>query len=377
METIETSSKVVLQGVPRVHFYAGGPRCPEDICSASVIRAVMEYLGENIGCDHCQSKGRSWGLRCSYAYFMGVMGSAWQVAWVPGWNEASFTPEYLPGSKEDPYRRALEAVGYAVEFVNPEAGEDVFRAKIVENIRDKGRPVIAFGIVGPPEPVIITGYDEDGDLLLGWSFFQDFPPFNEGLEYEINTTGQPGYFRKRDWFKDAGGLVLIGEHGEMPDQEKIFEQSLRIGLDIMRTTQVKGAPAGTAGYDAWAEHLMHDEDFVGKTETELRHLHDAHNMGVGQIAEYRWYGSVWLVNTYAKAHYNLAEDLLKAAGCFAAEHALMWQLWNLAGGNGNPDAWQKFTDPEVRRQMIPIILESRDKYAEGAAYIAQALKKLD
>ncbi|MBE0697632.1 MAG: hypothetical protein IH586_11985, partial [Anaerolineaceae bacterium] len=127
----------------------------------------------------------------------------------------------------------------------------------------------------------------------------------------------------------------------------------------------------------WAEHLMHDEDFVGKTETELRHLHDAHNMGVGQIAEYRWYGSVWLVNTYAKAHYNLAEDLLKAAGCFAAEHALMWQLWNLAGGNGNPDAWQKFADPEVRRQMIPIILESRDKYAEGATYIAQALKKLD
>ncbi len=76
-------------------------------------------------------------------------------------------------------------------------------------------------------------------------------------------------------------------------------------------------------------------------------------MGVGQVAEYRWYGSVWLANTYAKAHYNLAEDLLKAAGCFAAEHALMWQLWDLAGGNGNPDAWQKFADPEVRRKMVP------------------------
>ncbi len=65
--------------------------------------------------------------------------------------------------------------------------------------------MIAFGIVGPPEPVIITGFDEGGDVLTGWSFFQGFPPFNEGLEYEPGEEGQPGYFRKRDWFKDAAG----------------------------------------------------------------------------------------------------------------------------------------------------------------------------
>jgi hypothetical protein len=235
--------------------------------------------------------------------------------------------------------------------------------------------VIALGIVGPPEPDLICGFDEGGDVLLGWSFFQGFPPFNEGLEYEPDENGQAGYFRKRGWFQNASGLVLIGDHGEMPNQEQRFEQALRRGLEIMRTDTVKGAPAGVKGYDAWAAQLLHDEDFQGKSEAELRQIHDAHNMGVGQVAEYRWYGAAWLVNTFGKAHYDLAEDLLKAAGCFAAEHALMWQLWNLAGGNGNPDAWQKFSDPGIRRQMVPILLESRDRYAEGAAFIEKALQK--
>ena len=38
----------------------------------------MEFLGENIGCDNCPSKGHKWGMRCSSSYFMGIMGVAWQ-----------------------------------------------------------------------------------------------------------------------------------------------------------------------------------------------------------------------------------------------------------------------------------------------------------
>ena len=36
-------------------------------------------------------------------------------------------------------------------------------AGIVESIRDKGRPVIAHGVIGPPEECIVAGYDEGGD----------------------------------------------------------------------------------------------------------------------------------------------------------------------------------------------------------------------
>ncbi len=119
----------------------------------------------------------------------------------------------------DGFRRAFEAAGYACQFAlkrdfaqshgYPQAqdyGEDDFRALIVQSIRDTGRPVIAFGVVGPPECSLITGYDEGGDVLIGWSFFQDEAWCNAGVEFEPS-----GYFRKRNWFADTHGLILIGD----------------------------------------------------------------------------------------------------------------------------------------------------------------------
>jgi hypothetical protein len=52
----------------------------------------------------------------------------------------------------------------------------------------------------------------------------------------------------------------------------------------------------------------------------------------------------------------------------------MWRLWDLAGGNGNPDAYRYFADPAVRRQMAPIIQQARDRDAQAADHIERALK---
>lgn len=65
----------------------------------------------------------------------------------------------------------------------------------------QGRPAISFGIIGPPEPGLVVGYDEDGAVLYGWSYFQ------EQREH---------YYARRDWFetmdKSGGvGLLVIGD----------------------------------------------------------------------------------------------------------------------------------------------------------------------
>ena len=56
----------------------------------------------------------------------------------------------------------MDSVGYGCEIVRKEPGRDneaVFRERIVASIAQARRPVIAFGVVGPPEAAIITGYD--------------------------------------------------------------------------------------------------------------------------------------------------------------------------------------------------------------------------
>ena len=83
----------------------------------------------------------------------------------------------------------------------------------------------------------------------------------------------------------------------------------------------------------------------------------------------------WLIDTFEKAHFRLAEQLLKAAGCWAGEHELMWKVWDLAGGIGSPQAWREFAKPEVRAQIAPILRECKAKDAEAADLIEEALKK--
>ena len=80
-----SNQRAILENVPRVHFYEGGKRCPEDIIIPSVMRSILEYLGEeDYGCKHCQSKEPGCKIPCSYAFFCSVSGAAFFLSWKDG-----------------------------------------------------------------------------------------------------------------------------------------------------------------------------------------------------------------------------------------------------------------------------------------------------
>ena len=88
----------VLEGIPRVHFYEGGKRCPEDIILPSVIRAVLEYLGgsgtgpREFGCKHCLAQNPDCTVLCTYAYLVAVSGAAAFLSWKDGWHGDNVAP---------------------------------------------------------------------------------------------------------------------------------------------------------------------------------------------------------------------------------------------------------------------------------------------
>jgi len=172
------NGRVVLDGVPPVGFYPSMQqrddsrmRCPEDVPLPSCLRACLEYLGDGLGC-------RKIGLCTDWGLGYGV--------------------ELLCGGE-------LRKQGVDVE--------QRFRLAIIESIRDRGRPVIAHGVIGPPEECIVAGYDEGGDVLIGWNFFQGFDDCNAGVEREPK-----GMFRKREWAKDTWSLLIIGEKQDPPER---------------------------------------------------------------------------------------------------------------------------------------------------------------
>jgi hypothetical protein len=244
--------------------------------------------------------------------------------------------------------------------------------------------VIGYGLIGPPEPALITGYDGAGEVLIGWSFFQDFPEFNTGVTFEPS-----GYFRKRDWFKQTERLLLIGERTARPPLGETYRRALGWMLTVARRPLSNPAPqapewyrdrhTGLAAYEAWTEHLLQAEAFPAKDEATLRAHHSVHNDAVSTVAEARWYGSQFLIGmTYAADNglpHTMMEDLLHAAALYAGEHELMWRIWDLAGGINNPDAYRRLADARLRWEIAQVIRQAGDKDAQAAEHIERALAK--
>lgn len=127
-------------------------------------------------------------------------------------------------------------------------------------------------MIGPPECCIISGYDEEGKALLGWNYFQED---EKGRDLTIEPSG---YFRKRNWFRNTKGLLLIGERRQRPDLEEQYIESLRWALQVMETPVVRGYASGHAAYLAWADALSDEKDFHDLPLEVLRERHGAHNL---------------------------------------------------------------------------------------------------
>ena len=387
-----SSDRLVLEGVPRIQFYQGGKRCPEDIILPSVVRALLEFLVASgtgpraFGCKHCLAQNPDCTVLCTYAFLVGVSGAASFLSWKEGWHGDNIAIFQMSADPAAPERRVFEAIGYEHEWVTKEEGRDneaLFRERIAESI-GRGMPVLGYGVIGPPEPSIIAGYDEGGDVLIGWSFFED-----ANTEREPATASQPaGYFRRRDWFESTACLLIVGERVERPSLQKTYREALGWMLQVTRTPMVRpeaDAPEwyqqrhnGLAAYDAWAEHLLRDEAWPADDEAVLRAHHQVHNDAVGMVAEARWYGSAFLAEIVESfvagpGTRGTAAEVLHAAACYAAEHDLMWEVWDLAGGIDNPDAHLAMADPAVRRAMVEIIRQARAQDVRAAEHVERAL----
>jgi hypothetical protein len=370
MPTDVVPPRVVLDGVPRVGFYSGD-RCPEDVPFPSCLRAYLEYIGDNAGCKHVAPHDPTHRWGCLNAYLMGTSGAAWRLLWKPGWHGDNADLLVMAEDTMAPFRRAFDSVGLAFEvvLVGPGGqGADVLRERIVESIRDRRRPVIAFGVIGPPECCLVTGYDEGGDVLIGWNYFQGMCDFSAGVDFEPS-----GYFRKRTWYPDTRGLLLIGDRQEVPDRSVVYRDSLKWALEVLRTPEVNGRHNGLAAYQAWADHLLRDCDFPADDMAALNDRYMAHFDATCTVAEGRWYGAQFLEQV-ARDQPAMCESLMAAAGCFRKEHDLMWRVWDLAGGNGwTPAQVRKLAEPEVRRAIVPVLMASLAQDLEAAAHIEAAL----
>ncbi|UCC63873.1 MAG: hypothetical protein JSV36_02095 [Anaerolineae bacterium] len=334
------SSRVVLDGVPRIGYDIH--LCP----FPGTLDAYCKYLGDPQ----------------DYDYLMGITGAPFRRLW----NRDDGGNVGILRYEDEPFRQAFAALGYEWHTVPADAEKETMIAAIKASLA-QGRPVISFGIIGPPEPGLVTGYDEDGAVLYGWSYFQ------EQREH---------YYETRDWFEtmDKSGdvsLLTIGDRQPTrPSAREVFLASLQWALDLERTAHRPNLPdhlCGLAAYDGWADALEVDADYPaddgGTMGTRIMVYGDQCVMVEERHEAARFLRRMKGIVPQAADHLEAAAALYDQVGDRVTP---LWP-WSIDPGAG---ARQALADAHARRELAGHVRAARDREAEAVTHLERALAAL-
>jgi hypothetical protein len=143
-------------------------RSPESFTLPACMTSLMEYIGEDARWQTIRAHDREYTKRRLYDAILAATGMAFGLLWHKDVCPSSFDLTQV-NDHNATILHAFDYVGYNCEIVE-RTGSNLREMKdLITQSIDAGRPVLAFGIVGPPECSIVCGYDGGGDTLFGWS----------------------------------------------------------------------------------------------------------------------------------------------------------------------------------------------------------------
>ncbi len=195
------------------------------------------------------------GESCDYDYVCAVSGSAFRTSFSMAssqkWNHGNYHVINTPMIVEHTFKM----LGYDVS-VYPRGDYQHDKKLIIDSI-DKGIPVITLeGIINCSDACIISGYDNDGDVLLGYN------PFMSIEEDHDESPDDTGYFRKSNWHNSnfdegtTGQIVIINRKVDKLDKKQVFEETLRLIRDLIEKENIcLGQYNGLAAHQGFVNAL--------------------------------------------------------------------------------------------------------------------------
>lgn len=352
----DKQDSIVLYDIGQVKYGSYGSAAPFPIC----IKAVSEYLGDDV----------------SYPYIMAATGAAFRLVWnTECWDLSNVDIYHAFTESNQVYGLGARALGREFSFLGREESttKEEFLAYIKEHLAE-GYPCIALGIIGPPEPCIVAGYDEDGDRLLGWNFFQDDPEHAGGV-----STAENGYFISKNWWEntDTQAVMCLGPiNGEGVSSQEILKQAVKVLEGRKEHSYAKGILA----YDAWREMLLTESYFTSEVYDSLFSKLLVQNDATQCLMDGREQGARYLLELAAQQAGEDNARLEQAARHFRNVSAAAQEMSGLIGDWSDVDAMlRRLADRKVREQLVQLILKAKaqDQAALSCLkeYLADAMDK--
>ncbi len=324
----KNNESTVLYGVPKAAYGSYGGGTPYPIC----LKACSEYLGEDL----------------EYFFTMVSSGAAFRFVWNENaWDLSNVDIFHTFRETNDVYRVGANALGREFSFLGrtPDTAKEDFIEFIKQHI-DEGYPCIALGIIGPPEPCIITGYRKNGEELLGWNFFQNDPEFATAVEID-----ESGYFVSRNWWENTDTQAVMCM-GPLAGQKLTAEEILANAVTVLTGRSEHGYSKGLEAYGAWQRALREEKSFaVGGNYSllfeKLLCVTDAVNcLGDGRSCAAAYFRKL------AKEPGNRGKEYRRIADAFERCAGTVWEIASLLGDASDMNGrLEKLADPEVRESI--------------------------
>lgn len=357
----KTAGSCILYGVPKVEY-----TYEECTPFPSCLKACLNYMGQ----------------QADYSGLMAVSGAAFRLRWnMDRWDGGNVDIQYVYEDPLEAFRRSFQAVGRKVRLLERKgSNKEQFKAFIRDEI-DHGRPVIALGIIGPPEACILTGYLDSGETLLGWNFFQGNPEFDRERE-----THECGYFITHTWWENGCTklLMAIGEEaGETASTRELLENAVevlskeRITICDPGTSEKRVYAGGQAAYDAWAGAIGNDREFPENAVLPILFERtmcqtDAQVM----VGEGRSHAACW-IQKMGEKHPEINDLCQKAAHQFREAAGCAMEMYKVKGGfEQNEQNIRTLARPEVRKQIAALIKKAKHHDQMACEHILHMLERI-
>jgi hypothetical protein len=358
MATRSTAGRRVIDNVPPVNYMADG-FCP----FASSLRSLLASQGQEV----------------STRDIMALSGVAFRMTWnAKEWDPGNMgLGTFGPG----PLRQGIRTFGYEPRFLVrkswwPQAAKDddvslftdakaeaAFRRAIVGSIK-AGMPVIAFGVVGPPEETVVFGYDKNGEVLIGWSCMDD--------EHIKAPRNKDGSFRKRNWFGQTKGIVVMERKLPAAKRKAAVDGALAWAYHMATHPTTGPHLHGVAAYEGWARGMRQDEAFPDDAKTIQQRRYTVWD---GLIMLSQRNVAADFLEKEARRRRKVAEHLRQAAELLRRDGRIGQLIAKVLGG---PQLDARFmTEPAARADAANYIRQGRDAYLGALREMHAALASLD
>lgn len=335
----------ILFGVPKVAY-----SFEECTPLAVSIKAALNYLGDQV----------------DYSYVLAAMGAAFRLRWNKDyWDGGNVDVLNIYSKQYDVLTHAFNACNREFTLLTREnSTKEDFKTFIMKEI-DDGRPIIALGIIGPPEAGIITGYELNGDTLLGWNCFQE----NKEMASDVSFH-DCGYYRTNAWWDNPDTIALIAI-GDKKQSNASYKELLENAIQILSTNQVDvhdGSgnvrdtyAGGQVAYDLWANSILDDTQFDDGLVMPLK-IEKLMCQGDAQamVGEGRNYAACFLeeIGNNNTTIQQLCND---AAKHFKSAAKCSFSMYELRGGfQSSAEVLNNFMQRDVRVETAKLIIKAKE-----------------